>query len=257
MEVTVLGAHHLGSTTSWLSCLLIDGVLALDAGSLSSGLSIDDQKKVRAVLITHRHFDHVADLPIFGLATAYDSTKEICSLDSTLAFVQSHLLDGDIYPKMDEFPAPDKPSFRLRALSILEEADVAGYKVKPIPVKHGSLAAVGYEVVSNEGRSLFYTGDTGGGLAGCWQHTTPDLLAIEVSLPDSMEERAENSGHLTPLLLEKELVDFKRLKGFLPHVLAMHMSPVQEDEIRAELAQLSRKLAVKITPGKRHLKLNL
>ncbi|MBI2958664.1 MAG: MBL fold metallo-hydrolase, partial [Chloroflexi bacterium] len=198
MEITVLGAHHLETSSSWLAGLLVDGALALDAGSLSSGLTLEEQKRVKAILITHHHFDHVKDLPLIGLATGHDSTKEVCAPERTLQFVRAHLLDGDIYPRMDEWPSVEKPSFRLRALEALQQVEIAGYRVKPVQVKHGAVFAVGYEVASREGSTLFYTGDTGGELSSCWQHTSPTLLALEVSLPDSHQDTAQRAGHLTP-----------------------------------------------------------
>ena len=57
MKIQILGAHNIETRETRLTSLLVDGILALDAGSLSSGLSIEDQCEVKAVLLTHRHFD--------------------------------------------------------------------------------------------------------------------------------------------------------------------------------------------------------
>lgn len=257
MEVTVLGAGSVETSKSWTACLLIDGVLALDAGSLSSGLSLEEQKQVKAVLITHCHFDHVKDLPMIGLATAFVTTKEVCGQERTLEFVRSHLFDGDIYPRLEQWPSPEKPSLRLRPLEPLVQVEVAGFRVKPVPLKHGAVSAVGYEVASTDEKTLFYTGDTGGDLSSCWEHAAPDLLITEVSMPDRMEEWARASGHLTPTLLEKELTEFKRLKGFLPRVLVMHMNVAFEAETRTALSKVAKRLGAAITPGRRYLKVRV
>jgi ribonuclease BN (tRNA processing enzyme) len=37
----------------------VDDVLALDAGGLTSSLALSEQLGLKAVLITHRHYDHV------------------------------------------------------------------------------------------------------------------------------------------------------------------------------------------------------
>ena len=63
MEIRVLGAHMLESRDTRHTCFLIDNVMALDAGSLASALTVSEQAKVAAVLLTHRHFDHIRDLP--------------------------------------------------------------------------------------------------------------------------------------------------------------------------------------------------
>ena len=66
MEVQILGAHTTEARELRLTCFLIDGVLALDAGSLTASLSLSQQEKVRAILLTHQHFDHSRDLVTLG-----------------------------------------------------------------------------------------------------------------------------------------------------------------------------------------------
>ena len=69
MRVRVLGAHQLETRDTRLTSFLVDGVLAVDAGSLTSGLTLEEQESVEAILITHQHFDHCRDLLTFGLNT--------------------------------------------------------------------------------------------------------------------------------------------------------------------------------------------
>ena len=69
MRVRVLGAHNLETGRARHTCFLIDGVLAIDAGSLVSSLSLVEQGEIRALLITHQHFDHARDIPTLGLTT--------------------------------------------------------------------------------------------------------------------------------------------------------------------------------------------
>ena len=63
MNIKILGAHAtLESTNTKCISLLIDDVLALDAGALTSTLSFSDQRKLRAILCAHGHWDHVKDV---------------------------------------------------------------------------------------------------------------------------------------------------------------------------------------------------
>ncbi len=57
MEIRILGAHSLESNRTKMVTLLVDGVIALDAGSLTSGLSFPEQMQLKAVLLTHRDLD--------------------------------------------------------------------------------------------------------------------------------------------------------------------------------------------------------
>ena len=55
MKVKILGAHALESTETKFMSILVDGVLALDAGGLTSSLSLPSQEEIKAVLLTHSH----------------------------------------------------------------------------------------------------------------------------------------------------------------------------------------------------------
>ena len=106
---------------------------------------------------------------------------------------------------------------------------------------------MGYQVTSPDGKAVFYTGDSGPGLTDCWQHILPQLLIVEVTASDRFKEAAGNGGHLTPTLLKQELIIFRELKGYLPRVIAVHMSPGLEAEIEAEIANVAAELNSPIT----------
>lgn len=253
MEVRMMGAHQLETSTSRLSGLLVDGVVALDAGSLSAGLTLEQQRQLKAIFITHHHFDHCKDLPLIGLAVGFDTSIDVCGTADTLQFISDHLFDGDIYPAFFQWPSADRPALRRHAIEPLQQLTVSGYQLKAIPVAHGAVTAVGYEVSGPGGGRLFYTGDTGPGLGPAWEHTSPQLLIIEVSLPDSLESRALQAGHLTPSLLERELDEFRSRKGYLPRVIATHLHPALEADICAGLDGVSRRLRATIVPGRQGL----
>ena len=104
---------------------------------------------------------------------------------------------------------------------------------------------------------VFYTGDTGPGLADCWECVSPQLLIIEVTASNRFEEFGRESGHLTPSLLKQELDDFQKLKGYLPQVITLHMSPGLEKEIEAEIAAVAKDLNNPITLGHEGMQLHL
>jgi histidinol dehydrogenase len=51
-------------------------------------------------------------------------------------------------------------------------------------------------------------------------------------------------------LLKAELLDFRRMKGYIPSTIVVHMSPLLENDITAEIAGVARDLGVSITPAK-------
>jgi ribonuclease BN (tRNA processing enzyme) len=235
---------------------LVDGILALDAGGLTRSLSFEEQHKIRAIVLTHRHFDHIRDLMPFGL-TMRDSgvTVDVYGIEDTLDFVTDKLMDGSLYPPFLEFPSREKPIYALHEVEPLEEFQVLDYKVKAVPVPH-AVPAVGYMVSTND-VSVFYTGDAGKGVSEAWQHAEPDILLTEVTFGNDGEQTAIESGHLTPAYLEEALFEFKRQKGYLPRVIAGHMNPPYEQEVRAEVKHIAKKLGIEIMMAEADMRLSL
>ena len=256
MEVRVLGAHNLESTQTHLVSLLVDGMLALDAGSLASGLSLDEQKAVSAILLTHYHYDHVRDVPAIGLSTAYSPEPiELCASQVVLEVLSEHLINGILYPDFRQWP-PDSPAMRFRILLPHKFYQIRGYEVLSLPVNH-KVPTVGYYVKDSHGKSLFYTGDTSKGLSQCWQTVSPNLLVIEVSGSNGLEEKMTESGHLTPEGLRQELLEFRRIRGYLPDVLTIHFIPMQEEQVRTELAEVAKDLKANINMASRGMRLTV
>jgi len=241
MIVQFLGAHNLESRSTGFTCVLVDDILAIDAGALTRSLTFSAQREIRALLLTHRHYDHIRDIPALAM-NFYLSGRSIslyCTAE-TAGDLGAYLCDGRLYPDFRARPEED-PALRIVTVEPYRTEQVAGYAVMAVPVKH-SVPAAGFQVTSPQGESLFYAGDTGPGLGECWQHVSPQLLAIEVTLPDEQEDSARLAGHMTPSLLHQEMLGFFKVKSYLPRIIAMHMNPEMEDDIRHQLQRVSEAL---------------
>jgi ribonuclease BN (tRNA processing enzyme) len=256
MNIKFLGAHNIESKNCRFVSLLIDDILAIDAGALTSGLSFPAQQKLKAVLLTHQHYDHVRDIPALGMNFfLHDNTIEIYSTHLVHEALANHLLNDNLYPDFMARP-PQKPAIKFNIIEANQTAKIAGYTVLAVPVNH-AVPAVGYQVTSADGKSVFYTSDTGPGLADCWRQVSPQLLIIEVTAPNRYEEFAHNSGHLTPELLLQELESFRRIKGYLPQIVLIHVNPLEEKAIETEIAAVARSLNTKIRFGDEGMQIHL
>jgi phosphoribosyl 1,2-cyclic phosphodiesterase len=258
VKIRILGAHLAELKGARLTSLLIDGVLAVDAGGLTSALSLPDQKKIETVLLTHHHFDHTRDLVTLAANAGYYWRKQLTvyALRYTLDIVTSCLLDGKIYANFFEYPSKEKPTLILEAIEPHSRKAIAGYDVLAVPVKH-SVPAVGYQITSSDGKSLFYTGDTTVGISDCWRHVSPQLLITEVAGPDKYEDWLKKVGHLCPRLLREELTQFRQLKRYLPRVILIHIGNPYEQEIKEEVAQVAQELEADISLGYEDMKITL
>ena len=249
MQVRVLGAHNLETDSTHHTCFLVDGVLAIDAGSLVSTLARDEQLALRHVLLTHLHFDHTRDIPTLGLQTLDEASLiDVYSLSVTLESVRAHLMDTVVYPDLSQ-PLNARPA-ALRFLPI-NDADaftVGEYTVKPIPVLH-PVPTVGYIVRSGD-ECIAYTGDTGGRLLPFMQDDLPpSTLFVDLTYPNELEWRAEVAGHLTPDRLKAQLQQAIADNVTLPKIVPVHMSQAYEKVIMKELAIVERELGVDLEPG--------
>jgi len=248
MEIQILGAHNIESRDTRCISLLIDDVLAIDAGALTSSLSFPAQQKLRAVLLTHQHYDHIRDIPSLGINYyLHENTVDIYSTRPVYKALTAHLLNDVIYPNYLEKP-PEKPAIRFNTVEPGRTESIAGYTVLPVTVNH-AVPTVGYQVTSADGKKVFYTSDTGPGLDECWRQVSPDLLIIEVTGLNKYHDSARETGHLTPALLQPELESFRKLKGYLPQVVTVHMNPPDEKGIKAEIAAVAGTLNTDIRLG--------
>lgn len=245
MQLRILGAHNMESKDTRMESNLMDGVLALDAGSLTRGLSFEEQRGIRAVLLSHRHFDHVKDLLPLGMTLRNTGvTVDVYAIGDTIEFVTAKLLDGSLYPDFLKYPTPEKPVFRLHPVEYFHEFNVLDYAVTAVPVPH-AVPAAGFQI-SFAGSTLFFTGDAGKGLADAWEHVAPESLLTEVTYGNENEERAVAVGHLTPRLLEESLLSFRDRHGYLPKVIVTHMNPPWEAAICEELKPVAEKLGFEL-----------
>ena len=257
MRLRILGAHNFESRDTRMSSYLIDGTLALDAGSLTRSLTFDQQKELRGIILSHRHFDHTRDLLPLGLALfrGGDHTVDIYGIEDTIDFVVSNLLDTRNCPDFTKVPSADRPAFRFHVVEFHQEFEVLDYTVMAVPVPH-AVPAAGF-LVSSGGVKLFYTGDTGRGFNDALNHVSPDVLLTEVTYGNDNGSLADELGHLTPALLGEALADFKAELGYLPTVIASHMNPPWEQAVRVELKELSVQLGIDILVSEPELSLNL
>jgi len=256
MKIQILGAHNLESKDTRYISLLIDDVLAIDAGALTSTLSQAEQQKLKAVLLTHQHYDHMRDIPALGINfSLHGTTLDIYGAKAVYDVLTAHLLNDIVYPNFLTKPE-QKPSLRFTEMEPGKSVSVAGYTVLTVPVTH-AYPTTGYQVTAPDGKKVFLTGDTGPSLADAWRQISPDLLITEVTALNKWREFALQTGHLTAELLKQELESFREIKGYLPQVILVHMNPLDEKMIKSEVDAATGTLKTSIRFGREGMILRL
>jgi len=236
MRFRVLGCHG-GSTLHHRNVsFLVNERVALDAGSLAVGLSIEEQTDLEWVLLTHSHLDHIGDLGAVCdvRAQRHCPTLRIAALAETVDALDEHFFNDVLWPDFSRISMGNGPVVGFTTLSPEEGLGIGGLEVRAIRVDH-SVPSCGF-VVSDRDAAIVYTGDTAP-TERIWRvaNETPDLRAVitEVSYPDRMAEFAIETGHLTPALAWAQL---QKLSGAAsPALFVYGMKPAYVEEVEAEL----------------------
>ena len=237
MHVRLTGAHNAESADTRLAGVVIDGRIALDAGSLTRSLSIEELRALRHVFGTHRHYDHIRDLPALAYATPLARTLHIYGLQDALDTLAAHLMNNIVYSAYQERTAADgTPRAQFHPLELNAPIRVGDVTVTPHAANH-TAPAVGF-FVSGNSASVYYTGDTGPGFSERLASAPPDLLIAEVTYSNVEADDAIRNGHMTPTMLRDEIERVVAASGWIPRVVVVHRNPAHEQQIAQEIAAL-------------------
>lgn len=241
--VRIATSRPLGNPGHLSTTYVVNGSIAVDAGAVASMLSLDEQRAVRHVLLTHSHLDHVHELPQFldnvqtARATAGSvEPVEIHAERATVNVLRRHLFTG-LWPDVTD----DQVGFaRWHPFDVREapQLTVGEFRVEPVRTVH-RVPTVGF-VLRREGLSIAIFADTGhrrGLLDGVAEDPDLKFLALEVSYPNRLESWARAHGHLTTSQLASLLAPFAG-RATRPVVSIHHLKPAFAEEVVEELEAL-------------------
>ncbi len=237
MELRVLGCSGGEADGYRLTGLLINGTVAIDAGSLTQALTVAEQIQVKHIFLTHSHLDHMCTLPFFSknVFGHIQTPKEIHALPETLDALRRHLFNDELWPDFSVIPNPDNPIIRYLEVASESTLEVEGLRVTPIAVNH-LVPCVGY-LVEDDHSAFIFTSDTHTtDLIYAWANRVPNLrlFITEVSFPNHQGWLAIASKHLTAEQLGGEL---KKLTRNVP-VAIYHLTPGDTPQILPEIEAL-------------------
>jgi 3',5'-cyclic-nucleotide phosphodiesterase len=212
--------------------------LALDAGTLYAGLRAAIARgslpggpdashaailaalkgRVRAVLLSHPHLDHVAGLL---QNSPEDAPRSLYGSAMTLDALRDHVFNGRLWANfLDEGAAPRLGRYHLVRLASGDEVAVEGtpFFVRAFPLAHGGDGGSTAFLLRAGADHVLYLGDTGPDaverstrLAELWKHVAPLVRArslraifLECSYPEERPD-ALLFSHLTPRWMRVEL----------------------------------------------------
>jgi len=240
MKLHVLGCSAVELPDSRLSSFLIDDTLLLDAGTIGSVLDEKQQLKIKHILLTHAHLDHIKDLPFLADNIAMNNQRHqvtVISIPEVIHALKANLFNDVVWPDFTKMPSSRTPIIKFKSITPNRTIRVDGYKVTAHLVNH-SVPAVGYVIENKSEEKLLYMGDTGPNEA-IWKSLNGNHMSgliIEVSLPTSHRKIALKTGHLTPGLLTEELT---KMMAPPDAIYITHAKPVHKKKVHEELKKLN------------------
>lgn len=237
-SIKVLGAYGTKGGNHETTCIALNDHHVIDAGNLLKGLS-DGCIEIETIWLSHSHLDHISDIA-FVLDYYFERRKKtltIAGLPQTLHTIQKHFLNELIWPDFSKIPLVDSSEMAVTYMPIeIGTLYAIGNNeyIEAFKTVH-TVPSCGY-IVTKSDRSIAITCDTyqdsdAIGLVNSREDIK--ALLIECSFPSYMKKLALQSKHLTPKLLEEEIL---KLKRNIP-IFVNHLKPNCEYEIRQEFQE--------------------
>ncbi len=237
MRIRAVGTSGGKTVSNRLTTFLIDDTFCIDAGSVCTGLSLEEQLKINHVVISHVHMDHVGELPLLvDNMGMYGRSLTVYATGPTIHFLRESIFNGVIWPDFTRIPTVESPALRFVEVDYGKPVTIGAYTLTLLPVNHIEGSAGCH--VEKDGKGLVYTSDTGS-TEGIWEYVNrnPDVDAVitECSFPADMEDLAVRSLHLSGASLKGELDKITRDC----RIMIYHLKPQFAEQIRREIEGLS------------------
>lgn len=236
MRVKVLGCSGGIGAGLRTTSLLVDDDVLIDAGTGVGDLSIAELRRIRHVVLTHSHLDHVACLPLL-IDTIFDVLNEPLSIHGrveTLDALKSHVFNWVIWPDFSVLPNVRHPSMCYRPLAPGGVLELGGRRLRMVEVNH-TVPGVGYILDAGD-EVLAFSGDTAAN-DSFWTalNALPrlDTLIVETAFANANRELAWLARHYCPETLAQDL---KKLRHE-PEIFITHLKPGAEAVIMAEVRE--------------------
>jgi cAMP phosphodiesterase len=220
-----------------LTTYLINDTLAIDAGAIAVGLSKEEQLRLRSIIITHVHLDHIFSLPLY-LTDLYEEIREPVKLFATQSdfdALRQHIFNPRMWIALETMKNDGADLISWRPIRSGESFVAEGLKITPIPVTHTVLTHG--LIVEDDRSALLFTSDTGA-TERIWQAANEcDKLRavfIDISFPNRLTELARVSQHHSPATLLEELAKISPEAT----IYGVHIKSAYRDQVVEEIAAL-------------------
>ena len=233
----------------FLTSFLINDTLAIDAGSIGFFADPPAQARVRHLLVSHYHIDHIASLPILldNIALLGDAPVTLHCSRHVYDCLRRDLFNFRFWPDFFALSTEAMTFVRFEPLESGETVNLEGLRVTAVGVNH-VVPTLGF-LIESESAAIVIASDTGP-TEDIWTKTNQlaNLRAVflEACFPKELANLAAVSKHLTTEGFAREVQ--KVNPG--TRLFAVHLKARYHAQIRSELQALKLQNLEVAEPGK-------
>lgn len=247
MKIKVIGSSVDGSPCQFAASYLINDQIAIDAGSIGF-MSVAAQKRVKHIVISHSHLDHIASLPIF-IDNVYEPSPDsviVYGMPSVIGCLQDNFFNDRVWPDVVRLSQEESPFLKFVAIENGQPFQLGNLSLTPVELDH-VVPTFGF-IVDDGVSAVALVSDTGP-TEMIWDFANRNVrlkcVMLESAFPNSMGWLAEKTKHLTPELMRTEYNKLDRCV----RVIVVHIKPAYYEEVTAELRALKLPLLEISTPN--------
>ncbi len=239
--IRVLGASGSMGKNQYTTCLQITNNTLIDAGNIMQSLG-DNAKDIETIFLTHSHLDHIIDIAYLmdNSFTKRKNPLKIFALQESIDVIKKNIFNWKVWPDFSQLNLPNTSIPSCEFIQIeYEKMYHIGHGITLMPFKSNhTVECCGYVIKNGKGGILFsadtYKNDK------IWEIVNSDRdiksIIMDVSFSNKYAKLAIDSKHLTPQILEDELLKLQRDDV---KIYVNHLKPSFREDIIKELKECS------------------
>jgi cAMP phosphodiesterase len=139
MNIRVLGCHGSQLPNYNTTSFLIGQNVLVDAGTVTTVLSLPEQLNIDYIFVTHAHLDHVRDLAfladnVWSLRRGKPLT--IISTKGIIETIHRHIFNNVIWPDFTRLPSPQAPLIKFKIITPGKKEKIVDLQIRDIELHH-------------------------------------------------------------------------------------------------------------------------
>lgn len=199
----------------------------------------DEQKqKIRDVVLTHAHLDHIAGLPLYidDLFATLTEPIRVHATKEVIEVLERDIFNWSVYPRFSELTGESGAVMEYQPFEVEKKFSVKDLSIKAIDVNH-KVPTVGL-IVSDPKTKFAMTGDTAE-MDKFWNCVNDEsglnAVLIECAFPDELNDLAHISHHLTPKSLQTEIAKCNHRDC---SIFIINIKPMYREQIVRQIEKL-------------------